>query len=551
MADFLLRVAAQNFSATVFDTNDLSTIRGSSLALLSCVGALDAQRLAELAGKGARVLVISAGASELLAQVTLQEATQTAFAPADFVAAVKAELERCAPADAPARLFSIAVACGPVQSSVAKSAAQIECDIRVAQYRTLSFPMPDDEPQAAQPCALNRRLPARPGSLVKDRPASASVATRHAYGRDRRSRFYADLLAGTETGYRLQTSGYGFTDSLADLIARREDDLRLPPALSGKIALLMLDGNGFQARRIALMNGSNGAASVARFSAFVRERQTGLLREVIDFALERAHMRAAPAEKGGGARRLRVETLLWGGDEIVLALPAWAAWDVALAVEAALAGWVLPAQDFPGLDEKQRRLTHAAGLVYANYKTPIRQLRALVGELVDESKTVDKTRTLVSAFAFETVDLPRGGLARARKSLFGADASALTVSTETGGFADATKRIGALKKALPRSQAFRRALAARDWPGGLDAAHAGAGAGSWADETRSELQRVLSARDAKAAIDLLGLGPTPQTAAFSVTEGSAATPLLSALHLWDYVQPLGHGCPDPDREGWS
>lgn len=540
MAPHLLRVTAQNLSPTVFDTNDLSTIRGGGMALLDRVSGLDEQRLAEAAGVGAKVDIVSSGASELLARIEPGEG----FQADDYVATVRVLLSKVGPERVPAELFCFAVACRPMgKMTFPQAVAAIETDVRVAQYRTLSFPLPVEEPKASRPCSLNGRLPISPGKTVKKKPVAASVAARHIFGREQRSRFYADLLAGTDVGGRLAAGGYGFTDSLADLTADRSDKLDLPIALSGKIALLMLDGNGFQARRNTLVSGPGGAAAVAKFSTFVSARQRRLLAAIVDYALGHRHMKTTVASDDGAAERLRLETILWGGDELLFALPVWAAWDIALIVMRELEGWVLPTEDFPGLGDADRRLTHGVGLVFANHKTPIRQMRNLVDELVYASKAAGKARNNLSAFAFESVDLPLGGLTAARNALFFGDAAAgaidLTISADGAGFAEATRRLEALRAVLPRSQAMKRALAARDGPGGLLEANRAAGAGSWAAETRDELARVLRSRDVATATDLLGLGRDPKATPFVTAEKKAALPLLHALHLWDYVRPFG------------
>ncbi|NVO14045.1 MAG: hypothetical protein HXX10_08415 [Rhodoplanes sp.] len=558
MPSHIVRVAAQNLASSILDTNDLSTSRGGSLALLRAVEALDA-RLSALHPSYRR---ISGGASELLGLLDVVDGQEPAVEE-QVRQALAGPVDPAAAPDLVGRDFTFAVTVLPIKGGFAAAAAQAEARIRVDQYRTLSFVLPPGEPGMGRPCEIDRTRPAVEMD-AGDKVSRFVVARRH-YGRKARQGFYATELARDPAGDAaragLAVRNLEFSNSLSDLTAHKVGDIELPPALSGKIAIVHLDGNAFQKRRNTLMSipkkgeEEKGAAAVAAFSAFVRTRQTRLLAHLLDWALDarRTHMVRPPTPDDQQAR-LRFETLLWGGDEMVFAVPVWAAWDLVLEIEDELRAWTLPDDGpFGGLKAEERRLTHAIGLAFVNHKAPIRQSRRLADDLCSDAKDADKTRTVVSAFAAETVELPRGDLDTVRKQLLlnGAPGDAPLAFAQPGSerpFRIATEWFTRLKGSLDRSQAMKLALAARQRAGGLPAADAGAGENPWPDWAVAEIRRVVrGAKHADVAIAVLGLGETRAGLPFAVPRDGTVhkvLPLMMALHLWDYVQPLGPNCHD-------
>ncbi len=551
MAKFIVLVAAQNLAATVYDTDDLSTVRGSSLALLEHV-----RRLASILEKSpldilADAKILYSGASELLALVEPRD-------PAPTIDTIETQLHDAlrdaAPDLPPAELFSFAVTAAAVGSKgIAEAHAQALARARRHQYETLSLPLPEEAEGPAtfdQPCTLDRTHPAV--TKIAKGPVSRSVFLRRAYGVTAKQSFVRAQLdrhpaEGAVALKRLDESGAHFSTSLHHLVATEDDDLRLPVALQGKIALVHLDGNSFGRRRTRLMGNPE---HLENYSTFIAERQTRLLARLVAWMLDRDHMHPLLADEAGETkRRLRMEVLLWGGDEMVFAFPAWAAWDLVGEIEASLTkDWTLPEAFGTALGEPDLKLTHAIGLLYANYRTPIRQLRKLADELVAEAKAAGKTHTLVSAFACESLDFPLGGLAKGRRAFFDPGANLCAKDFVVGPdkvdtpFHTATKRVRELRQDLGKSFATNLAVKARDLKGGIDAAHR---EGSpWLKWAKEETTRVLGGK-ASQVESALGLGETFIEVPFRGGEGKLALPLLQLLHLWDYIEPLG---PPPEAE---
>ncbi|MEE8587684.1 MAG: hypothetical protein V3T83_22840 [Acidobacteriota bacterium] len=99
-----------------------------------------------------------------------------------------------------------------------------------------------------------------------------------------------------------------------------------------------------------------------------------------------------------GEALCRLETLLWGGDELIWVVPAWKGWD-------ALASFYAASKDcaFGG-----ERLTHAGSLVFCSHKAPIHRITRLAKNLVSLVKGPrrqrQRQRNLYAYQVLETYD---------------------------------------------------------------------------------------------------------------------------------------------------
>jgi len=86
-----------------------------------------------------------------------------------------------------------------------------------------------------------------------------------------------------------------------------------------------------------------------------------------------------------------METLLWGGDELVWVVPAWVGW------------WTLEFfyQNSAGWPFNQELLTHAAGIVFCHHNAPIHRIKELAHNLAELAK--DKSRK-ESFFAYQRLE---------------------------------------------------------------------------------------------------------------------------------------------------
>lgn len=400
----LLRVEGVNLGAFVFDTRDLSTVRGASLMLLAAVD--DAIKAA-----GGSCEVLSQGASSGLLRVLdadprevaddVRTALGSKFPHATFVVDVIAEEE----------------------DEFRESAESLLAANRWRQMQaaTLSMPQANGASTGSPVCALDNLRPAVAKSGYGAPGGGGgflSEATfgRREYGRKAKQDFYGKVVArvreclAQEAGSGPQPDALAALDqSLPDFardfeaIAVDRLEGRLP--LDRKLAVFYADGNRFGSLQA---QHCRSAKQQQAFDAWLRRRRDSFL---ADFLVTEVAGKPAdwvnPGKPGGKDDEMhpvvRFETLLWGGDEVLFVMPAALGWRFAsfffrsmAALDLAEAGAGLP----------QQRLTHAAGLVFCQHHAPIDRIRYLVkDQMVDGlAKVHDRDNDSLVVVALESFD---------------------------------------------------------------------------------------------------------------------------------------------------
>lgn len=478
----VLIVEAVNFDTTVFDTNDISTIRGASLSLLRIADAI-ADHLVEVARQHAsqrtvHVLVKGASIVELAVVAPADEPAERLLA--SLAAAARAFLAEIiafpVPKDYwtsnvdPSRFtFQVATASqndlppGLPNTSDTLSAMQAlaRSRLRVAQGQSRSFAMPVQQDlvkwSAFSDCGVHSGMSA----VVEDGGdmVSAGVARRRAFGRSARAGMVLNALKAHPDGevlaLKITDEKWEFSRTLDMLLPGKGEQRAngIHSSVSGKIALIHIDGNGFAAKRAMIAE----AGHLASFSSRLREIQAIVLTALIKAAMDEA-----------ADEIIRVETLLLGGDELVVAVPAWRAFDWLAIVQSALTGHQLDAGWVSGTaTDQDRALTHATGMVFAQVKAPIRHLRHVVSALVDVAKDAPKGREgfPTAILVIEGFDLPYDGVKSVVRKLYGLGAeTAIGPAFSFPGQAEAVaspvwltqlKELRVLKALLPHRQAIR------------------------------------------------------------------------------------------------
>lgn len=356
---FHLEVEGVNFASCLYDTNDISVIRGSSLLLDSIAepvtAALQASRCQNIEREwaGASTAKFTFEADEAAAQAALET--------------VRSSLSK-----GPYRHLSFVANIG--QSDVAAKARN-----RAAQFRQWTVPE-CQVPDAILPDALDGMRPASAQSFDSLKGAlSPSVKARLDHGRKNRHGFFASRVPD------LVTSDVALCDSFHDMV--RDAPNWVPETVAQKLAVLHFDGDGFGAARRA-------AKSAAAFSDELNAKMQNLLRRLVHGAIVED--------------MLRLEVLVWGGDDITLVVPAWHALDCLKTVFAETAEMTLAGQ----------AVSFTGAAIVANYKAPIRQLTALAEEAVYTAKQAN-ARGGFTFDAFESAAPPEKGLAEHRVRVFG------------------------------------------------------------------------------------------------------------------------------------
>lgn len=581
-----------DFDDCVFDTNDISTIRGASLALLDAPKRLG--RLIE-ARLGLADVEVFSGASQGLYRVPSDRLEEAEAIIDDFVAGTSAT-----DADLPlAALRFVRGVSDLDESEPVVSMRRAQADARRAQLQGAAS-RSVEEP-GKRPCPIERRRPANasiqmpfdrardlglvearsptPGTEAVTVAVSASVRDRRAWGRTQRKIFYTGRSARNgEPALEAETAGWwgtwgrffsttgGATDpfvhDLQEMVAQPPAKAH-PLSVENKIAVLYADGNGFG----EILSSCRTLEAVTEFSTATRSLMRKILEQVLDrlcviafgigspSALPMPPPEAAAYTTSGGEKRLRFESLLYGGDEICWVFPAWIALDVVNTVIAALDRAMLAGQP----------ATFSCGLVIADRKMPIADLRSLAHDAADLAKvrgirTPDggeiepEPATRIAIEVFESIEPPSGGLAAYRRRTIGEAADVrrfLSLDRQDLDRVVEWIRGCRVEGTMARSQIIRILTAAqRAQPSGTGGPRRLGTAGRATDDGRSADEIVKAAvtdhanRVGRPAVDLLpGLlaDPLLQRGDDGSPLGRAAAPALDlwlAAQLWDYIDPF-------------
>ncbi len=435
------------------------------------------------------------------------------------------------PGDPPLSCLSFVV-------DVAKGDAGKALDIATARNRTRQFreftvDLPDPDKPSVSPDFFDRtraatgtvRVPKGKIHLLNDNeasgevadevPVSDSVRLRRAYGRRMRQRFYAERGCP-------EAKGLAFADSLGDMVA--DPPTGIPLSLGSKIALVYVDGNRFGSIRRQMR--------AQDFARDLEAKHRQLLRAIITWfsgAADRNDDRLV-VEDDRGRSGLRFETLLWGGDELMLAMPSWLLFSFLEGFFESTANWKIGAH----------RLTHALGVAVCHHKTPVRQAQAIARDLaqtVKDATAPDEPAANGVAFEiFESLAPPDDSLRDARSRLFGlgddagtSDQLARHLVLPGDDFQTVLARMRGIKDTdgLPRSQIYSALRTIRAQGRGFLDHEASKLA---ADHVREYLRRVRDEADrALQGLRLPAFGPTAR---------SFAVELVLMATLWDYVDPF-------------
>lgn len=408
-----LRVEAVNLAATVYDTNDISTIRGSGFMLLDAVQQLE-KTFFTGPGGGRILKPVTIGASIGLYEVV----SETPLTPEDVVDWAKAELEAITGGLA---TFAVDAARLPIGEGFHSALQTLIARQRRQQFKQLTLPWKKERWKPGMlPCKANGVLTAGPQAAGDPTPAdiSSSVWTRKDNGIDKRKRAFKRICRDWTGTACIDPETLAFTDNLQELASDGPEK-----NLENKIAFIAIDGNAFGKLRETTCRTPE---LLKAFDEKVRkEVQANLFASLVGSFLQdpdarmdikpTAETRTALNQEIKPDCKLRLETLLWGGDEFAWVVPAWKAFDLL--------------RLFYDQDRnrkwkwKDRPLTYAAGVVFANVKTPIRSVRNLAEDLLYAAKASVRKGAdgvpvshedgdLIRYLVLESIDQIEGGLGR-------------------------------------------------------------------------------------------------------------------------------------------
>lgn len=387
MCEYYLRVEGVNLDSVLSDTSQLSVIRGSSLLLREATVALGGSLNASLKEKkpvfSIQLTPIATGASTGLYAFE----AESEDAPKLLLSEVSDWLNKHY------QDFTFVVDFIKKSNDFKVDINQLINKNRYQQLQQVSLALPETifkncSPQVA--CALDGIRPASSQQHQKEY-ISASVARRLRFGREKRQNFYVDELAEP------QLAGLDFTDDLASLAYSKNY-----ANLNQKIAVLYFDGNSFGKLQ---QKYCNTAEKRREFDESIAKWQGDFLRKLLNQA-------KTDPEFMTENQKIRLEVLMWGGDEVLLVVPAWKGIATLQLFYESIKAWRFPENTS---EKNSDAMTYAGGVVFSQANTPIFRLRNIAKELAENAKVKSRDNNLFDYLVLESLDYPSESLTQLRK----------------------------------------------------------------------------------------------------------------------------------------
>lgn len=356
MSKYLLRIEAVNLGNFTEDTQDLSTIRGGSLLLLQA-----AEGLKNQAHSIVKLTEVTSGASAGLYEFEADD---------DFAAShMRDRIEESLRQKSGLRFATIMVDVQPAEAQFAEDLQALTAQNRWRQMQTPSVIL--DSNSSDKLCEIDKVRPAISQEFIKGRNrwVSQAVLDRREHGREMKQELYQE-----------QIKMHVLAQFVHDLGELADDSSK--GNLHNKIAIIYLDGNRFG--KIKEQAG-NDRTVWEGFDQTVKTYRRQMLDSLLDIMSSGGDWQT----KQG---RYRIETLLWGGDEIIWVVPAWKGWETLKHFYQCSESWKFNGES----------LRHAAGMVFCHHNAPIHRLTKLARDLAEQAKRGDGRDH--NRFAYEVLE---------------------------------------------------------------------------------------------------------------------------------------------------
>lgn len=384
MPKYYMRVEAVNIANFVYDTHDISTIRGGSYLLLDSIESLGNKfnnRLTEIttaASQGLFCFEYAAPNAKKDSRVTISKifenipflkrmfgrftsiSLDTDIHPCqkikmDVLEYLQSETDGHA-------TFLVAIQ-EEIPENFDQTLALLEAQIRRQQWRMPTIAVPN-RGVAAKACYLDGWRPGvekyQVDPNVDDAWVSTSTAFRRSKGRKIKHKLFYQFLGDEAYTGEISTKDLG--------------ELAMDPSkgvLNGKIAFIHVDGNMFGSIRRDLCKTEEDRKS---FDKKIQDDfQNVFLKEIFNWAKSDPDFKTQGSD---GRTALRLEVLLRGGDEMTLVVPAWQGWQV-------MRLFYNLARD---LEFKGTPLTYRAAIIFCHHNAPILLIRQLAEDMLNLTK---------------------------------------------------------------------------------------------------------------------------------------------------------------------
>ncbi|WP_257326589.1 hypothetical protein [Pseudoalteromonas rhizosphaerae] len=229
-------------------------------------------------------------------------------------------------------------------------------------------------------CQLSETLPATDNKYIQDgnKHISALVKERFEYGRDQKQQFYNQELAQLAV---LNNQPYNdnkerfFTHSFDELCNAQEFY-----HLDNKVAYIYFDGNKFSKIQDKFIKGVDDQLA---FDKRLRILRAELLDKLLNYLEDQDDACFQETDHNNETiTKIKLETLMWGGDEVLFVLPASQGFKVLARLLEWTNNWEIKK------DQETYSLTHAFGLLFCHHKTPVSIACDFVKNLADNVKDI-------------------------------------------------------------------------------------------------------------------------------------------------------------------
>jgi hypothetical protein len=340
----LLRIEAVNLAYSIEDTEDLKTRRGGSFILLDAIQKIESTFKNELKP-------ISTGASAGLFEVC-----------AENHALVAEKVRKLLATTMPESLATFVVSVVSQEATFSANNEALIASNRWQQMQSLSF-SGVGLGQGSTICDEDEIRPTQ----KKESTYSASVEERRQVGLKLRQKIYQKVLGDNHPHF----DRFRFSDDFGGIAKGLPKNIS-PETLDGKLAIFYADGNKFG----RFSKNANSPEAARKWDSAIKQKRRQFISELMD----KTAKHSAWNSLNGSISRLRMEVLLWGGDELMLAVPGWCGLQLAQYFFDAMKGWKYPAEG------ESEMLYHAASLVLCHHQAPISAVSDLARRLADIGK---------------------------------------------------------------------------------------------------------------------------------------------------------------------
>lgn len=337
MATFYLRAEGVNMDNFVYDTYDISTIRGGSFLLREAVHQLD-----EWEKLGLKSISLEANVGLF------------SFEASDSNDAEEMRKRVIASLNSKCQNYATFVAdIHPQSNDFKRDRQELLAKNRWRQMRELTVKLPTNP--ALQYCELDGVYPAKNQIFIGDEKKIISDAAYFKRGEGIKLRKkLSKILIGKED--------MEFTDNLESLAEDPGQGM-----LDGKYAFISLDGNRFGRIRDQVCDSEPLLQDFQK--KIQHEIRTTALKNILEYAQKSITFQQENGE-------IRLEVLMWGGDEIDFVVPAWQAWRTIK----------IFFDSTKNVQFENLNLTHSAGVVFCHANAPILHIRNLASSLCNSAK---------------------------------------------------------------------------------------------------------------------------------------------------------------------